>query len=85
MKIEKVKCVTHIVRGIEEHDTNKCHSMMVEKNPNVVSIFHTPNEHLCFEKNDYNKNGSIKKSEYEKVKSQVKNHVNISIADKEFV
>ena len=77
MIIVKTKCT--------DEKIGNCSEKIRKLHKDVISIFHTQNEHLCFTKKDYDQNGHVKKSEYDKIKSKVNNSLNILVASKEFV
>lgn len=52
MKVLKISC-------LEGQD---CHAAVVALVPNCISVFHLDNNHIAIEDNDYNADGSVKKS-----------------------
>lgn len=77
MIVVKTKCTNN--------EIGKCTDNIKKLHKDVISIFHTQNEHLCFTQKDYDSNGHVKKSEYNKIKSSVTNSLNILVARQEFI
>ena len=77
MIVVKTKC--------SDNNIVNCTDNIKKLHKDVISIYHTQNEHLCFTKKDYDNKGHVKKSEYDKIKSKVNNSLNILVASKEFV
>ena len=77
MKIVHTKCSLETVEN--------CIRDIKTIHPEIISILHTNNEHLCFSQDDYTEKGEIKKVEYEKIKNDIKEEKNKLIATKEFV
>ncbi len=52
MKVYKITC----------NNTAQCHEDTILLEPMMVSIWHLPNNHILLMENDYNVDGSVKKS-----------------------
>ncbi len=80
MKVMKVTCGTGTMA--------ECHDLLLQTNPNMISVLHNPDDHVLIMKEDYNKDGHVLKTawnvvEENKLSDKIKNKMRI-IYEREF-
>ncbi len=72
MKIIKVTCPTKS----DQEDATTCFKTLKQNNPNIISVIHTPQEHILLEQSDYDEKGKVKPNQ---LRQQMKNSYNLKV------